>query len=157
MLSLTVERWHPDRHHCAEKASKAQSGQGRQNHEAVCHSWPETLKTVRKRLFYQSKQKALWGLGWGWCGRNGTLRGKHKIMQTQEALRKKNKKKPDHYIVNLNEWEDSSAMNRNPGEKMSLWSQGDTQGRSTKTLERRGWAFGKRTGPRFSSQSKFQV
>ena len=157
MLPLTVERWHPDRHHCVEKASKAQSGQGRQSHEAVCHSRPETLKTVRKRLFYQSKQKALGGLGWGWCGSNGTLRGKHKIMQTQEALRRKKKKKPDHSIVNLNEWEDSSATNRNPGEKMSLWSQGDTQGRSTKTSERRAWALGKRTGPRFSSQSKFQV
>ena len=82
----------------------------------------------------------------------------HKITQTQEALREKNKMKSDHYILSLNEWENNSAMNRNPGEKMSLWSQGGTQEKSTKTIERKGWTFGNRTGPRFRSQSfRFRV
>ena len=42
-----------------------------------------------------------------------TLGQTHKMMQTQEALREK--EKPSHYLWNLSEWKNNTAMNRSPG------------------------------------------
>lgn len=44
-----------------------------------------------------------------------TLGQTHKMMQTQEALREKDKEKSSHYLWNLSEWKNNTAMNRNPG------------------------------------------
>ena len=56
----------------------------RQNHEAVCHSWPETLKIGRKSQSTSLSKRHCDG-----CRGVDVaeMRQTHKIMQTQEALR----------------------------------------------------------------------
>ena len=61
----------------------------REYREVVCHSWPGRLKTVRKWIFHQCKQKASWRLAWGWSGRNEIYRDKHRLWCGHELMGKR--------------------------------------------------------------------
>ena len=72
---------------CVKKASEAQSGQEKTEPWSSLSFLAWNIKDRQKESVYQSKQKALWRLPWGWCGRNAANTQDNADTRSTERIR----------------------------------------------------------------------